>query len=101
MTELPEDDETALAESFAQQRSAKAKTVWVEDIRTKLQKSLDNINDADDTGATPYQDEQVLIKSINKDLEILSHNLAVRRGDDAGRGLIANPEYHYQNAGPE
>ena len=97
---LPDDDETALAESNARQRRAKADTEWVEEIRTELQEYLDNINDADDTDAAPYPGEQTLIKSIDKDLKILSHNLAVRRGD-ADRGYIDVPDYHGDNAGSD
>ena len=98
---LPEDDDKALAESNARRRRRRAtKTEWVEEIRIEFYHYMANINYADYTDATPYPDEQALMNSIVKDLAILSHNLAVRRGD-ADRGFIDIPHYHYNNAGPE
>jgi hypothetical protein len=102
MTELPTDDYRSLIESVALERDSEAKTEWVVDMRNELLDFVIRVTVTDVIdGAVPYQDEQILIRSIRKDLKILSQNLAVRRGDISEENYIDIPDYHQDNAGPE
>lgn len=91
MSELPDDGYKAYLESEANGRRALDKTEWVENLRRELIERRDGM----EYGA--YPDEKALIGSVVEDLRILSHNLAVRRGE-ASREFIGFADYHYENA---
>ena len=66
------------------------KTEWVEELRAQL------IEWQREAGHD-YPDERLFVSSLVKDLRLLSHNLAVREGENIPQEYILFPDYHYEN----